>query len=419
MITITIIAIALMLIISATFAATETAITASSPSKIQKLKSDGERGATLAAHLLKSKEQVISSMLIGNSMVNTICTTVATGLFIELLGDDTGTIVSSAVMSVLIIIFAEVVPKAIAVAKAERFICFISPFVKLALKITGPVNTILDMMVKKICWLFRIDLNHELSGSDEVRGVIEHQHQEGNVYKTDRDMLESILDINDMSVAEIMIHRSNIMALDINLSNNEIIPAALSSPFTRIPLWQESKDNIIGILHIKDLLRALHSHNNDMSKIRITEVMSQPWFIPDNSLVSKQLHLFRERKNHFACVVDEYGDLQGILTLEDVIEVIVGQIEDEHDLNNEMIIKKNTSEYLIKGSVTIRDLNRELNWDLPDEHANTIAGLIIHTAERIPSQGEKLKLFDLEITIVKKVANRIENIKITVLNTLT
>ena len=407
-----------LLAISALLASIETAITASSPGKLHKLKSEGNRTAGLVLNILKKKEKVISTMLIGNSLINTICTTLATSVFIDVLGDHhLGTIVSSAVMAFMIIVFAEVVPKAIAVAKAEDITLFSVRAITVFLKILNPVNVMLDYAVKIFCFIFRIDLKQEISGAEEVRGVIEHQHQEGNVYKADRDMLGGVLDIRGMTVSEIMVHRSGMTAINIDEKNEEIIRFALNSVHSRIPLWKENKDNIVGVLHIKDLLKALYERGNDPQKISLSTIITPPWFIPDNALVMQQLNAFRERKSHFACVVNEYGDLQGTITLEDILEEIVGQIDDEHDKSDVAIIKKSSSEFIINGLISIRDLNRELNWNLSDEFANTLAGLIIYEMERIPEQGESIVLFNLKFTIVKKISNRIETIKATVLRT--
>lgn len=407
-----IIIIAFMILLSGILAATETAITACSPGRMHKLKSEGNKKAEIVLRILKVKEKVISTMLIGNSMANTICTTLATGLFIDIFGDHTGTIVSSVIMSVVIIVFAEVVPKAIAVSKADKLALWVSPAVRAILKLLGPINDLLHLAVKVFCFIFRIDLTQQISGTDEVRGVIEHHHQEGNVYKSDRDMLEGVLDIRDMTVSEIMVHRSNIIAINSDLPSAEIITQALASPNTRIPLWKDSKDNIIGILHTKDLLKILYSDRGNHDNIDVKSLMTQPWFIPDHALAIHQLHAFRERKSHFACVVDEYGDLQGIITLEDILEEIVGQITDEHDRSKETIIKLSDQEFVIDGATTIRDINRELNWNLSDEYATTIAGLIIHEMQRIPDQGEVINLFNIRIKILRKTLNKIDSVQI-------
>lgn len=406
--------IVLMIGCAALLSATETAITASSPGKIQKFKAKGIKRNTVL-QVLKNKEKVIGTLLIGNTLLNTVCTTIATSIFIDWLGDG-GTVVASAVMAFVIIVFGEIIPKAIAVAKAEQLALFTSPAIIFFLKLLKPINSIFEVIIKLFCFIFRINLQQNISGAEEVRGVIEHYHQEGNVYKSDRDMLGGILDIRKMTVSEIMIHRSNIVAINVDLPKEEIVRRALlSSPHTRIPLWKDAQDNIIGVLHMRDLLRALYEKNNDAKKINIKELVNQPWFIPDNALVTHQLHAFRERKSHFACVVDEYGDLQGIITLEDILEEIVGPIIDEHDYPIDTIVKKSDVEFIIDGSVTIRDVNRELNWNLPDDDANTIAGLIIHKLERIPNQGESIKIFNLSITINKKIGNRLDNIKVIIL----
>lgn len=406
--------IVLMIGCAALLSATETAITASSPGKIQKFKAKAIKRNTVL-QVLKNKEKVIGTLLIGNTLLNTVCTTIATSIFIDWLGDS-GTVVASAVMAFVIIVFGEIIPKAIAVAKAEQLALFTSPAIIFFLKLLKPINSIFEVIVKLFCFIFRINLQQNISGAEEVRGVIEHYHQEGNVYKSDRDMLGGILDIRKMTVSEIMIHRSNIVAINVDLPKEEIVRRALlSSPHTRIPLWKDTQDNIIGVLHMRDLLRALYEKNNDAKNINIKELVNQPWFIPDNALVTHQLHAFRERKSHFACVVDEYGDLQGIITLEDILEEIVGPIIDEHDYPINTIVKKSDEEFIIDGSVTIRDVNRELNWSLPDDDANTIAGLIIHKLERIPNQGESIKIFNLSITINKKIGNRLDSIKVIIL----
>lgn len=401
------IAVVILLLVSAYLAAIETAVTAASPGRIQKLKSEGDLKAIVVLKLFKIKEQVISSLLIANSFFNTLCTTIATSAMISLYGEELGTIIASSLMTVLIIVFAEVIPKAIAVARAEKVILATSGFVTIALKVLGPINYILKQILILFCKVFKIELSQEISGTEEVRGVIEHHLEEGNVFKNDRDMLGGILDIGNMTVSEIMIHRSNMIIIEASLPIEQITQKALSSSHTRIPVWKDSQDNIIGILHIKDLLRALYKNNFDYKKITLADFMTEPWFIPDNALVSLQLHAFRQKRSHFALVIDEYGDLQGLVTLEDILEEIVGQIDDEFDKQDNRIIKKSPNKFMIEGSTSIRDVNRELNWNLPDEHASTFAGLIIHETHKLPQQGEVVQIFDLKVTIYHRQSNRI------------
>ncbi len=411
MLLIIIIAIICLLFLAAFISATETAITASAPGKLHKLKSEGDEKASLVLDVLKIKPKVISTLLIGNSIANTLCTTLATSVFIELLGD-MGTVISSIVMSFLIIVFSEVIPKAIAVAKSEKIALITTPTLMVFLKLFEPLNKVLGYIVKIFCFIFRINLNQEISGEEEVRGVIEHHMHEGNVIKDDRDMLGGILDIRNMVIGDIMIHRSKIIAIDINIPNDKIFKTALDSRHTRIPIWENSPDNIIGILHIRDLIRKIHGTKINLKDLNIRSLLTNPIFIPDNALVTGQLNLFREGNSHLACVVDEYGDLQGIITLEDILEEIVGQIYDEHDNMQSKIRSDIEGEYVIDGSVPIRDLNRELNWDLPEDEATTLAGLVINQMKKIPNPGEFMIIDDLKIIVQKKTQNRIKSLRI-------
>jgi Mg2+/Co2+ transporter CorB len=319
-------------------------------------------------------------------------------------------------MSFCVIVFSEVIPKAIAVAQSEKIALKATPILLILLKILEPVNVLLTYIVKIFCFIFSVNLQNKVSATDEVRGVIEHHMHEGNVVKNDRDMLGGILDLRNMVIADIMVHRSNIVAINIETEQQKIIDLVLSSSHTRMPFWEKTHDNIIGILHIKDLLNKLYNKKEGikLEHIDIRGLLSEPIFIPDNALVTHQLQVFREGQSHMACVVDEYGDLQGIITLEDILEEIVGQIYDEHDSGKNKIVKKSENEYIIDGSMTIRDLNRELNWKIPETDATTIAGFIINKLERIPNHGEYLIDQNLKFIIKKKLDNRIKTIQVKV-----
>lgn len=399
-----------LLLFSAILSGVETAVIASSPGRMQKLKAEGSLKANVVLGLLKIKDKVISTLLVLMSISNTVCTTIAAGLFINIYGDEVGTLISGTLMSIFIIVFAEVIPKAIGVANAEKIALHVSTYLDFSLKLLKPLNYILDRIVRIFCYIFRINLKDTFTGADELRGVIEHQHQEGNVFKEDRDMLGGILDISAMTISSIMVHRTNMKTIDASLPIKKIVSHALSTTHTRIPIYKGTKDNIIGILHIRNLLKSLHDNDFNYSKITLNDFISEPWFVPDNSLVNQQLLEFRKRKTHFALVVDEYGEIKGLVTLEDVLEEIVGQIDDEHDKPVNKIVKKEEGQYHINGSMPIRDLNREMNWRLEDESAHTIAGLIIESAKRVPEQGESFVIQDIKFTVITRENNKIKSI---------
>jgi Mg2+/Co2+ transporter CorB len=403
------ISVIILLAISAICSASETAVTGSSPGKMHKLKSEGSNRAALVVKLLKNKGRLISSLLVANTVVNILSTSLVTTLFIELYGEQ-GTAMASFFMSVVIIIFGEVLPKAIAVVHPEKIALAIAPVLNSLVLILTPINTFLNLIIKGTALIFNIGKDQLVSAAEEVRGMIEYQLEEGNVFKSDRDMLGGVLDLSSITVADIMTHRSHMFTINSDLPLEEITKQALNTPYTRIPLWKDDKDNIIGILHLRSLLKALHDNNFDYSKLKLENFITEPWYIPENVQVNLQLSEFRKRRNHFAIVVDEYGALRGVVTLEDAVEEIVGQIEDEHDIQKDLIEKQDENKYIIEGIAPIRDVNRELDWNLPDEDASTIAGLIMHETGRIPEEGEEFKLFNLKMTIIRRQANRIKTL---------
>ncbi|KAF8818233.1 HlyC/CorC family transporter [Rickettsia endosymbiont of Cardiosporidium cionae] len=402
----------IFLFISAAISAIETAITATSTGKIQKLHSTKNPKAKILLNILRVKNKIISILLIGNNVINILCTTLATALFIDLLGNDIGTIVSSIIMSVVIIIFAEILPKTIAVKNPEKIALFVSSTLKYFLTIFQPANIVLDYFIRGFCFLFRINLKHEFSAKDEVEGLIEHHVQEGHVLKYDKDMIEAVLNIRNIKVSEIMTHRSSIFDINISLPFEKITEIVSNSSYTRIPVWKDNRDNIVGIIHTKDFLNKIHWNKNRFSELSIKNLLIKPLFILENVLLIDQLKAFRKGKSHIACIVNEYGDFQGIVTLEDILEEIVGQIYDEYDFSTKKIITKSKQEFIIDGLVSIRDINRELNWNLPKTEGTTIAGFIINKMKRIPQQGEFLLFENLKIVITKKSFNSIKTVKV-------
>jgi Mg2+/Co2+ transporter CorB len=226
-------------------------------------------------------------------------------------------------------------------------------------------------------------------------------------------MLRSILDLSNVEVSEIMTHRRNVVAIDANLSAAEIVDQVLEAPFTRLPLWEGDTDNIIGVVHVRDVLLAVRKAGGAVDQVDVRAIAKPPWFIPDTTTLHDQLKAFRARRGHFAVVVDEYGVLQGVVTLEDILEEIVGEIDDEHDRPVGGVTVEPDGSFIVEGTATIRDLNRQFEWDLPDEEASTIAGLVLHEAQRIPQVGQVFTFYGFRFEILRRQRHQITSIRIT------
>jgi Mg2+/Co2+ transporter CorB len=403
------------LLLSALFASSETAITAVSRARIYHLILEGHKGAKAVGNLRKQKEKLIGGIMIGNNAVNILASALATDLAIHQWGPN-GVVYATIIMTIIVVIFGEVLPKTYAIQNSEAMALKLAPIIAFVLKILYPLNAALHFIVRNILKIFGIDIsqtNSLSSAEDVIRGTIELHHHEGQVIKQDRDMLGSILDMEEISVADIMAHRLNMEAIDANLPVNDIIHMAVASTHSRIPLWQNEPDNIIGVLHVKTLINKMLETGGTLDNEEIKKIIVEPWFIPETTSIKSQLHAFRAKRQHLAMVVDEYGALQGLVTLEDIIEEIVGRIDDEHDtqLTSE-ISHAGHDTYYVQGSTTIRDINRELGWNLPDEEASTIAGLVIHEARLIPEIGENFDFHNMRFTILDKQGNQITRIRV-------
>lgn len=404
----------LFLLISAFFSAAETALTAVSRARIYQLVMDGNKRAQIVSRLRKDKESMIGTVLLGNNAVNIAASAIATTLSVRLFGDENGLVIVTIIMTLLVVIFSEVLPKTYAIQNAERVSLAFAPALLLLIKSFKPITYTIQFLIRSILHLFKIDItkaNTLISSTDVIRGTIELHHREGKMIKQDRDMLGSILDLNDIEVEDIMIHRMEVETLDADLSADELVKMAVSTMHSRIPLWRGEPDNIIGVLHVKNLIKIMREQQGRMTSEAILAICAKPWFIPETTSLRDQLLAFRNKRQHFAFVVDEYGGWQGIVTLEDIIEEIVGDIGDEHDEVENDIQKLADNTYLINGSVTLRDLNRHLGWNLPDDNASTIAGLLIHQVQEIPSIGETHSLHGFDCTVMEKSAMQITRVK--------
>lgn len=411
---ITIGAILVLIVLSFLFSGTETGMTAVSRARLHSLQASGDRRATLVERLTERRDRLVGALLIGNNLVNILASALATSLFLRLFGD-TGVIYATIVMTVTLVIFSEILPKSWALARPEQFALKAAPFARLALSLFGGLSSAANMVVRGLLRIFGVNLGADkplLSGHEELRGTVAVLHREGGMIKQDRDRLGGLLDLHELEVSDIMVHRTNMRSVNADNPPEAVVNEILSSPHTRMPLWRGSLDNIVGVLHAKDLLRALNDVGNDFSKIDIMKIAKRPWFVPDTTTLQDQLNAFLRRKAHFAIVVDEYGEVEGLVTLEDIIEEIVGEIADEHDIDVQGVKQEADGSVVVDGSVPIRDLNRALDWELPDDEATTIAGLIIHEAQSIPEEKQAFTFHGKRFVVMKREKNRIAKIRI-------
>jgi len=405
------------IIFSAVFSGSETALTAVNRSRIHSLEVSGNERAVKVTRLMQDRERLIGAILVGNNLFNIAAASMATYAFTQLVGE-AGVIYATTAMTVLVVIFAEVLPKTYAIRNAERAALAVAPFMSGVVWVARPITSALQSFVVLI---FRLvgahDDNGETASEEEIRGALALYKMEGGLVKHEHAMLDGVLDLSQVEVGEVMTHRRNMETINADDDPEAIVDAVLKSPHTRIPLWRDDPDNIVGVLHAKNLLRELHRRGGSSEGIDIMTVASEPWFVPDTTELFEQLTAFRERHAHFALVVDEYGTLMGLVTLEDILEEVVGEIEDEHDVVAEDAAIAEDGSITAEGAATIRDINREFDWNLPDDEATTIAGLVIHEAQLIPEVGQVFVFHGFRFEIVERQRNQITQLRITPLET--
>jgi len=308
-----------------------------------------------------------------------------------------------------------VLPKTYALAFADRVALFVAPIMRVMIVLLAPLTAAIQVIVRMILEMTptrRDDAANILAAHEEIRGTIELKTIGGAVAKGDAAMLGGVLDLKDLQVLDIMVHRTKMQTINIDDPPQKVIEEVLKSQYTRVPMWKDGPENIVGVLHTKDLLAALSSAGWDPSKLDAASVAVPPWFVPDTTSVADQLNEFLKRKAQLALVVDEYGEVQGLITLEDILEEIVGQIADEHDTQDAAVRVQADGSVNVDGTVAIRDLNRQMEWELPDEEATTIAGLVIHEAQTIPEPGQAFTFYGYRFEILRKSRNKITAIRI-------
>jgi Mg2+/Co2+ transporter CorB len=405
----------LSIVAAAFFAGAETALTAASRARMHALEMSGDTRAKLVTRLIGMRGRLISAMLLGGQFVTIGASAIATSVLLDLYGDH-GVWFATVIMTALIVVFGEVMPKTIAIAYPDRVALLIAPAVLFFVTIFGPIVSTVETLVRavlRLCGVSLIETDAGVSGHEELMGAVDILHREGGVERADRDMFGGLLELAEIPVSDVMVHRTKMRLIDADLPPEELVREVIDSPYTRVPLWRGEADNIVGVLHAKDLLRAYVAAGGDASKLRIGELMQEPWFIPESTTLRDQLQAFLRRKTHSALVVDEYGVVQGLVTLEDIIEEIVGDIRDEHDVAVQGVRKQRDGSVVVDGSVTIRDLNRTMGWNLPDEEAATVAGLVIHEARAIPEPRQTFSFYGFRFEVLRKQRNRIAALRIT------
>jgi Mg2+/Co2+ transporter CorB len=397
------------------FSASETALTAFSRARMLRMEKSGNPRAARVNQLIETRERMIGAILTGNNVVNIAASAVTTGVLLAWFGD-VGVLYATVIMTVLTVVFTEVLPKTLAINAPDRVAVLVAGPISWVVRILGPMLVGIEGLVRWILRMFgmRVGMDQAfLSPQEELRGAVDLLHHEGSVEKHDRDMFGGLLDLRDLTVADVMVHRTEMVTVNADDPPEEIVNAVLQGGFTRVPLWRGTPENIVGILHAKDLLRALTTADGDFGQIDIMTIALPAWFVPEIRPLSEQLKAFRRRKTHFALVVDEYGEVQGLMTLEDILEEIVGDISDEHDVPVPGVRPQPDGSVNVDGSVPIRDLNRAMEWKLPDSEATTIAGLVIHEARSIPDVGQSFTFHGFRLDVLRKDRNRITALRIT------
>ncbi|MBM3582036.1 MAG: HlyC/CorC family transporter [Alphaproteobacteria bacterium] len=417
----TLIAIFFLLIASAFFSGAETALTAASRPLMHQLATTGDKRAAMVNELRQHRERLLGALLVGNNIVNILASALATGALVAMFGE-VGVAYATVAMTALVVIFGEILPKTYAFRNADRAARALAPLVVPVVFVLEPVTHVLNTVIRRGLLLFNVDFKAEdgfAASVEELRGAIElHAGEDIKAVRHERAMLHGVLDLSELQLGEAMIHRSHVVAFDADEPAEAIFEKVLASPHSRFPLWRENPDNIVGVLHTKDIFRAVRDAGGDARKVNIAQIATKPWFVPETTPLLDQLRAFRERREQFAVVVDEYGSLMGIVTLADILAEIVGDMPEARDTAGSAeplpgVRPQADGSYLIQGSVTIRDLDRELNWNLPDEAATTLAGLVLHESRRIPEVGQAFIFHGFRFEIVRRQRHQITLIRVT------
>ncbi|MEP3655863.1 MAG: HlyC/CorC family transporter [Litorimonas sp.] len=404
-----------LLVFSSFFSSSETALTAASRVRMHAAEKDGDRRAIIVQRLMNMRERLLGGILLGNNLVNILASVLTTALFTNVFGaSNTALALATIVMTALILIFAEVLPKTYAISQPDKLALIVARPINLIVKLLSPIVSVVQVIVNGVLRIFGIDTNASAwTAADEIKGAVDLHLQEGGVAKRARDQIYGVLEIGELSIEEVMTHRKNIAMIDADDAPDQIIKQAIACGHSRIPVFREDPDNIIGVLHMKDLLKAVVKLNGGVDMLDVKKISRDPWFVPETTSAVKQLRAFQQKREHFALVVDEYGSLMGVISLEDILEEIVGDIQDEYDEELEGVSRLKEGGAIVRGDVAIRDLNRAMDWKLPDDEGPvTIAGLVIHESQTIPNQGQAFAYHGYRFEILTKQRNQLQSLRV-------
>ena len=408
-------AILLLLILSFFFSGSETALTATSRSRMHQQAKQGDKNAGTVLKLLERKDRLIGAILLGNNMVNILASALATTVLVSIFGE-AGVVYATIGMTALVLIFAEVLPKTYALSHADAVALKVAPVMRWIVFLFAPITATVQSIVRATLRPFGVDLSTSISveqHEEELRGAIDLHSGEDPDIRHEREMLRSILELDEVEVADIMTHRQKVVTLDLDDPVEDLVEQILGSPYTRLPVYRGDSDDISGVLHAKALLREIHARGGNIKDLDLATLAAPPWFIPDSTTLLDQLQAFRERREHFANVVDEYGAFMGIVTLEDILEQIVGEIDDETDIAVPGVRPQADGSFIVDGAVTLRALARDLDWDLPDDNAATVAGIVLHEARLIPDPGQTFLFHGFRFEVLRRQRNQITSLRIT------
>lgn len=404
-----------MIVLAGFVSGSETAITGASKAHLYHLAKKGDVKAKKVIALQEKMTTTIGTILVVNQMVVYFIPIITTLFAVKYLTVAETTIMQ-AITAILLVIYAEIFPKMLAIQFTSKYALFIAPFVSGVVVILNPIISILEYCAKLTLRIIGIKIgsgNFVNKSDEELRGAIEMHSSGGDEEELQKKgMLKSILDLEDISVNHIMVHRKNLRTIDASLPIEKIAEELMNCQFSRIPLWKDNPENIIGILKTKTFFRAMQINKGKFDNIKISNLMSVPWFIPETTHLLDQLNNFQKKREHFAVVVDEYGDLMGCITLEDILEEIVGDIGDEYDTVATGMKMQPDGCVVIEGSTPIRDINRQFDWHIPEEETATIAGYIMHELRKIPDIGQVYVLSDYKVEILRRQRNQIGLVKI-------